>query len=351
LAIGTLAISRPSGPLRSGSLVPSSSSRTPLVGALDGAQVAARILDRVLHPRPAGEMVGHADALYPRQIDHGQLVRGRAHAARLHVIIERFRHAGDQELVGTATGLRPHLGLLPLGAAGVLGEEPHFRRLETHQRGADHEVGAFADRLAARLDADRVIRLHLALRQSAPQQRGAVAEPVRTVETEPEQRHQRHQRGRRKAENHRAARDVLRLRLLRQRERVLRQEVEEGIVGPLLHALLEGEQPLLEVGELAFDGAGGMPPIEPDDRHDQRGRQGIGQPEKEEHTGAGHAAARKRKAIRDHHRHHGQRQRRRGRHRRAARQRDQPQAPFDGAQILGQAIQRFHAASLSTARC
>src|SRR5208283_1129209 len=48
---------------------------------------------------------------------------------------------------------------------------------------------------------------------------------------------------------------------------------------------------------------------------------------------------------------HRQSQRRQGGYGRSAAPCQDSQAPFHGAQVVGQAIQRFHAASLSTERC
>ena len=75
-------------------------------------------------------------------------------------------------------------------------------------------------------------------------------------------------------------------------------------------------------------------------------------PKEQEHPRAHHAAVGERELVGDQHRHYGQRQR----HYRPSPPLPrvsamQTQPPFDGAQILGQAIQRFHAASLSTERC
>ena len=296
-------------------------------------------------------MIGDPDVLHGGQIHHVELVGRRPHAAGFHVIFQRFRHAGDQELVSGAARLGAHLGLLPLRGAGVLGEETHLGRGEAHQPRGDHLVGALAHGAVAGLDLDVVERLHLALGQAAPQQRSAIAQETRAGRAQPDQHQRGDHRGGGEAENPGGPGDLLRLGLLGHRQRIVRQQLQEGIARVLLHALAEGEQALFELRILVLGRARRAPAVEADHRHDQRRRQGEGQPQKQQHPRAHHARTGKGEVVGHQHGQHREGQSRGRGHRRAARQRQPPQPPLDGAQIFGQAIQRFHAASLSTERC
>ena len=223
--------------------------------------------------------------------------------------------------------------------------------METRQRRRDHEVGAFADGLVAGFHLDRVIRLHLALRQPAPKQRGSIPKEARARHAEPEQHQRRDNRGGRKAENDGRLRDLARLGLLRDGEGILGQQFEEWILRPIFGAFRERQQAFLKLRILALHLTRGMAAIQADYRHDQRGCQCEGQSEKQEYARPQNASAGKSELVCEQHRHNGEEQRRRCRHCRPTRQCNEAQTTLDGAQVIGQAIQRFHAASLSTDRC
>ena len=134
-------------------------------------------------------------------------------------------------------------------------------------------------------------------------------------------------------------------------QRVGGQQVQERIVGRLFDALGEGEQAFFELRVAAFGLTGGVPPVEADHGHDQGGSQGEGQSKEQEHARAHHAGVGERELVGHQHGHHGQDQGCRRGYGRSAGYREQTQTPFQRTQIIGQAIERFHAASLSTERC
>src|SRR5581483_5895401 len=82
-------------------------------------------------------MIGGLDAFDRRQVDDAQLVGLGADAAGFDVVIERFRHASDGKGVGGATFFGAHVGLLPLGSAGVFTVNANDRRGKADQVRAD----------------------------------------------------------------------------------------------------------------------------------------------------------------------------------------------------------------------
>ena len=297
-------------------------------------------------------MIGDANLLDARQIYHAQLIRAALDAAGLDVILEVLRHAGDEELVGRAARFRAHLGLLPLGGAGVLGEEAHLGRGEAGEVRGDQLVAAFADRAVARIHQDGIERLGGALGQPRPQQRRAVAQEARTGGGEPDEGQRGSHGGRGEAVDPGALGHVFGFGLLRHPEGVVGQQFQKRIAGILCDALGESQQAFFELRVARLRAPRRVAPVKTDYGYDDRRRDGEGQAKEQEHPRADDAPAREGELVDDQHGHDGERQRTADRHRDAARQGDETEPPFDGSQILTQAIQRFHtAASLSTERC
>ncbi len=237
--------------------------------AFHRAQVAARIFHCVLVAEPCGVVVRHPHFFHARHIHHIQLELLAAHAAGFHVIFQRFRDARDEELIGGAAGFGPHLRLLPRGGAVVFREEAHFRRGEAHQVGADHLVAALADGTIARFHLDGIIRFAHALRQSSPQQVGAVAHETRAAGGQPHQHQHGDRGGAGEPDHHGVRRHTLGLGMLRHIQGVGGKQFQKRIAGVGFGTLGEGEQPLLELREASLRLAGCVPPVEPDHRHNQ----------------------------------------------------------------------------------
>ena len=296
-------------------------------------------------------MVSDANFLDAGQIHHVELVGAALHAARFDVIFEVLGHAGDQELVSRAARFRGHLGLLPLRGAGVFGEESHLGRGKAGEVRGDQLVAAFADRAVARIHQDGIERLGGALGQSRPQERRAVAQEARSG-PQPDQRQRGGHGGGGEAVDPRALGHVPGLGLLGHTQGVVGQQREERIAGIVFDALREGQQALFELRIARLRAPRGVAAVETDYGYDERRRDGERQAKEQEDARTDDAAIREGELVDDQHRHDGERQRHAGSHRDAARQCDQSEPPFDGSQVLAQAIQRFHtAASLSTDRC
>ena len=103
-------------------------------GAFHGAQIAARIFHRVLHARPGGEMIGHADLLHARQIDHVQVVMFRSGRRRPRHNIPSIPERRRTE---TRDRVRPGCGRMAASshfdALLYLANNAHRLRLETDQ--------------------------------------------------------------------------------------------------------------------------------------------------------------------------------------------------------------------------
>ena len=303
-------------------------------------------------------MIRDPNLLHVGQLNHIEVVMLRAQAAGLHVIFHRFRNTAEEEFVVGAIRLRPHGGFFPLRGALVLGENPHRLRLESDQARADHLVGALTDGAVARLHRNVVEGLLLALGDTAPEQRGAVAKEPRSGNAQPEEHRERGCGNRGETQDPALRGHARRLRFFRQRQSVARQQLEERIVGTRRGILGEGQQALLKLGELMFRRARGFAAIQVEQRRDQAEGHCQCQADEEQNPSPQDAGAGEGEVIRHQHRKYSEDQSRSKNGGRTLRDSQHPETPLDAGQVFRQPKQ-VHKPPLpgqslslpSTARC
>jgi hypothetical protein len=126
--------------------------------------------------------------------------------------------------------------------------------------------------------------------------------------------------------------------VLRHVECVVREQMEERIVGVLFHLLGKSQQALFELGISGFCLARGTAAVETNQRLHERGADGKGHPKKQQQARSRDAGPGEGEGVGQYNCGHGKDQRGRGGNRQPARDRHQAKPPLDGAQIIRQPI-------------
>ena len=265
--------------------------------ALNGTQVPARIFDFVLHPRPAREMICHANILHDREIHHSQLVTVRADAACFDIIFDVIRNAREKKFVGGTTRLRLHRSLLPFRRSAVTRQEIYLRRDKAAKPRGHDLVRSPPDNLVTGFHLDAIKRLAIFLRQTSPEKRCAVTEEARTRNAEPYQDH--HRGGAQRCEAGDAAfmNHLRGVGLLGDIERVHRKQRKERIVGVLLGTFGKRQKAFTELGKFLLRFACRRAAVQSHQRKDQCRGDGEREDEEQRDARPEHAGIGKRKPV------------------------------------------------------
>ena len=242
------------------------------VGSLQRAQITRLLLGDGLQAGPLGIVIGHLHRLDRRQIDHAEFEVLRSGCAGLHVVLDVFGKAGEQELEARAVHLRLHCDGLPFGRAGVAGKQIDLAGRESFDLRGHHLVAIAAHGCVPWRHHNLIDGRHI-LARAGPQQRSSISHEARARGDHPHQH-----AGADDACAEQPHQTLARHQALRTRgagvgdlERVGGEEFEEKLAlgcGRIFVFLLgERNQPLLELGKRSLRAAHRTPHVEPPKRH------------------------------------------------------------------------------------
>ncbi len=278
------------------------------LGAEDGAQIAAALLDVDGQAGPGGVMIGDANLFHRGQVGDANFEVLRLHRAGGDVILDVLRQAAKQILIAAREitgGLGQHRDLFPLGRTLKVRMHRDARRTQADGNRGNDLVGVAAHNGIAGRDAQVVERGLIAVR-TGPQQRSAVAEETRTGSDDPDQEREGAGGGSERDPQTAVSDELRRLGGLGDIEGIAGQEFDERIVA--LTFLKSGEA-LLELREGGFGGLDGAASREASQRHDESGGSGNGKNQDQRETGGGDASVREGESVGDGDQHQGRDQR------------------------------------------
>ena len=142
---------------------------------LHRAKIPTGVLHLVFHAQERRIVVRHLNILDSWQIHYREPVAIRFHAARFHVILDIFRHAGKQKFVVRRMRFRQHGSFFPFGRAGIFREYAHLGGSEPIQSGGNGLITPAANPMRTRFHADTVNGLTFRARHTSPQQSRSIA--------------------------------------------------------------------------------------------------------------------------------------------------------------------------------